>query len=382
MILINPLDLIKDLETKDFNYYLDSMLNNVSDDVDKRNGAIIYDAIAPAAMEMANRSTDLINYIKQSHIATATGDFLDWHAQDKGTSRELATNTKVTANIVDENKNLVTNIDINDRFASVGADTIFYSVIGKKDDGNYLLQAETTGTQPNAYIGQLLPVTPNDSVNWAEITEIYAPAKDDESDDSLRERLLSPNNYINYGGNITDYHTMLDKIKDVGAVQIYPAWQGGGTVKLVILDNDLKPALDTLLNEVKVTIDPPEDSGLGYGLAPIGHQVTVVTPEFFDVTVNIKVTTDGKIGLDILNNEIKSATQNYFNNLRQNWSKDTNFKYSLTVYRSQIMAAILQLEHVVNAEMPKLNNADADVDLTFTNETSQLPNLKDVIIDD
>ncbi|TPR21492.1 hypothetical protein DY102_07125 [Apilactobacillus timberlakei] len=379
---MNPLDLIKDLETKDFNYYLDSMLNNVSDDVDKRNGAIIYDAIAPAAMEMANRSTDLINYIKQSHIATATGDFLDWHAQDKGTSRELATNTKVTANIVDENKNLVTNIDINDRFASVGADTIFYSVIGKKDDGNYLLQAETTGTQPNAYIGQLLPVTPNDSVNWAEITEIYAPAKDDESDDSLRERLLSPNNYINYGGNITDYHTMLDKIKDVGAVQIYPAWQGGGTVKLVILDNDLKPALDTLLNEVKVTIDPPEDSGLGYGLAPIGHQVTVVTPEFFDVTVNIKVTTDGKIGLDILNNEIKSATQNYFNNLRQNWSKDTNFKYSLTVYRSQIMAAILQLEHVVNAEMPKLNNADADVDLTFTNETSQLPNLKDVIIDD
>ncbi|TPR41297.1 hypothetical protein DY123_07260 [Apilactobacillus micheneri] len=379
---MSPQDLITDLETKDFDYYVNSMLDNVSDDVDKRQGSIIYDAIAPAAMEMANRSTDLINYIKQSHVATATGDFLDWHAQDKGTSRELATNAKVTAHIVDDNKNIVTNIDINDRFASIGADTIFYYVIGKKDNGDYLLQAEIPGTTPNGYTGQLLPVTPNDSINWAEIVEIYAPAKDDETDDSLRERLLSPNNYINYGGNITDYHTMLDNIKDVGAVQIYSAWQGGGTVKLVILDNNLNPATDTLLNEVKVTVDPPNESGLGYGLAPIGHQVTVVTPEIFDVTVQVHVTSDGKIGLDILHQNIKSAVQNYFNNLRKSWSKDTNFQYSLTIYRSQIMAAILQLEHVVNAEMPKLNGEDSDVDLTFTNEISQLPNLKDVIIDD
>lgn len=382
MIPISPNDLITDLEAKDFDYYVDSMLDNVSDDVDKRQGSIIYDAIAPAAMEMANRSTDLINYINQSHVATATGDFLDWHAQDKGTSRELATNTKVTAHIVDDNKNIVTNIDVNDRFASVGADTIFYYVLGKKDNGDYLLQAEIPGTTPNGYTGQLLPVTPNDSINWAEIVEIYAPAKDDESDDSLRERLLSPNNYINYGGNITDYHTMLDNIKDVGAVQIYPAWQGGGTVKLVILDNDLNPAVDTLLNEVKTTIDPPEESGLGYGLAPIGHQVTVVRPKIFDITITSNVVSDGKIDKSVLNNEIKSSVQNYFNDLRKSWGKDNNNHYSLTIYRSQLLAVILQTQHVVNADMPKLNNNDDDIDLVFNNETSQLPNLKDVIIND
>ncbi|WP_225429208.1 baseplate J/gp47 family protein [Apilactobacillus micheneri] len=382
MIAINPLDLIKDLENKDFDYFLNQMLSDVSDDVDKRPGSIIYDAIAPAATLQAERSKDLINYIKQSYISTSTGEFLDWHAQDKGTSREAATNTKATARIIDDNKNIVTNIDIGDRFASMGQDSIFYSVIDKKADGNYLLQAETPGTTPNGYIGQILPVTNNDSISWADITEVYAPARDAEDDENLRARLLSPNSYINYGGNVNDYKAMMANIKDVGAVQIYSAWKGGGTVKLVILDNNLNPATNTLLNEVKVTVDPPDESGLGYGLAPIGHQVTVVAPELFDVTVNIKVTTDGKIGLDILNNEIKSATQNYFNNLRKNWSKDTNFKYSLTIYRSQIMAAILQLEHVVNAEMPKLNNADADLDLTFTNEISQLPNLKDVIIDD
>lgn len=324
----------------------------------------------------------MANVVKQSHVATATWEFLDWFAQDKGTKRDVATNAKVKAKVLDENKNAVTNMDIGDRFASIGDEPIFYTVIAINTDSSVLLQSEVAGSIANAYLGQIQPATPNDSINWAEITEIYAPARDDESDESLRSRLLSPNSYINYGGNVNDYKSILANIKDVGAAQIYSAWQGGGTVKLAILDNALNPATDTLLNEVKVTVDPPDESGLGYGLAPIGHQVTVVKPELFDVTVNIKVTTDGKIGLDILNNEIKSATQNYFNNLRKNWSKDTNFKYSLIIYRSQIMAAILQLEHVVNAEMPKLNGEDADVDLTFNSEVSQLPNLKDVIIDD
>ncbi|UQS85824.1 baseplate J/gp47 family protein (plasmid) [Apilactobacillus apisilvae] len=342
----------------------------------------MYDALAPAAHKLAEQQVDMANLVKQSHIATANSEFLDWFAQDKGTERDVSTYAKVTAKVLDENNNAVTNIDIGDRFASIGDEPIFYTVIAINSDSSVLLQSESVGSTANSYIGQIQPATPNDSINWAEITEISVPAKDEESDESLRSRLLSPNQYINYGGNVNDYKAMLDNIKDVGAVQIYPAWQGGGTVKLVILDNNLNPATSTLLNEVKVTVDPVTDSGLGYGLAPIGHQVTVTTPELFDVNVNVKVTTDGKIGLDILNNEIKSAIQNYFNDLRKKWDKDNNFKYEMTIYRSQIMAIVLQLEHVVNAEMPKVNNADSDIDLVFNNETSQLPNLKDVMIDD
>lgn len=54
-------------------------------------------------------------------------------------------------------------------------------------------------------LGQLLPVTPFDNLGKAEIVEVTVPARDIEDDESLRKRLLSGNEIINYGGNVTDY---------------------------------------------------------------------------------------------------------------------------------------------------------------------------------
>lgn len=383
MTMNNVQDLIDDLNSKDFDYYLDNMMEQVPDDIDKREGSIVYDAIAPAAMVMSIRALDMANYLKQAHIETATGEFLDAFASDHGTSREVATFTKATASILDDNKNVVTSVDIGDTFASIGNEPIFYHVISKNADGTYLLQANNAGSYANQYVGQIIPVTANDSVSWAEIKEVSVPAKDAEDDDSLRSRLLSPNSYIAYGGNVADYKKMIeDKLNDVGAVQVYSAWQGGGTVKLVILDNNLNVPSTTLINEVQNTIDPVDNSALGYGLAPIGHKVTVVAPNLFNVSVDIDVVSDNKVSKDVLNNAINNSITNYFNSLRKSWDKATNNKYDLTVYRSQILAVVLQTEHVVNAELPKLNGNEADIELTFNNQMAQLPVLKDVAIHD
>lgn len=383
MTMNNVQDLIDDLNSKDFDYYLEEMMEQVPNDIDKREGSIVYDAIAPAAMVMSVRALDMANYLKQAHIETATGEFLDSFASDRGTNRESATYTKVKANIVDDNKNVVTSVDINDTFASVANEPIFYHVISKNDDGTFILQANDAGSYANQYVGQIIPVTANDSVSWAEITEVSVPAKDAEDDESLRSRLLSPNSYIAYGGNVADYKKMIeDKLNDVGAVQVYSAWQGGGTVKLVILDNTLNLPTKTLINEVQNAIDPVDNSALGYGLAPIGHKVTVVAPDLLNVSVNIDVVSDNKVSKDVLNNAIKNSINNYFIGLRKSWDKSSNNHYDLTVYRSQILAVVLQTEHVVNAELPKLNGNESDIELTFNNNTSQLPVIKDVVIND
>lgn len=379
----NVQDLIDDLNSKDFDYYLEEMMEQVPNDIDKREGSIVYDAIAPAAMVMSVRALDMANYLKQAHIETATGEFLDSFASDRGTNRESATYTKVKANIIDDNKNVVTSVDINDTFASVANEPIFYHVITKNDDGTFILQANDAGSYANQYVGQIIPVTANDSVSWAEITEVSVPAKDAEDDDSLRSRLLSPNSYIAYGGNVADYKKMIeDKLNDVGAVQVYSAWQGGGTVKLVILDNTLNLPTKTLINEVQNTIDPVDNSALGYGLAPIGHKVTVVAPDLLNISVNIDVVSDNKVSKDILNNAIKNSINNYFVGLRKSWDKSSNNHYDLTVYRSQILAVVLQTEHVVNAELPKLNGNESDIELTFNSQMAQLPVIKDVVIND
>ena len=383
MTMNNVQDLIDDLNSKDFDYYLEEMMEQVPNDIDKREGSIVYDAIAPAAMVMSVRALDMANYLKQAHIETATGEFLDSFASDRGTNRESATYTKVKANIIDDNKNVVTSVDINDTFASVANEPIFYHVITKNDDGTFILQANDAGSYANQYVGQIIPVTANDSVSWAEITEVSVPAKDAEDDDSLRSRLLSPNSYIAYGGNVADYKKMIeDKLNDVGAVQVYSAWQGGGTVKLVILDNTLNLPTKTLINEVQNTIDPVDNSALGYGLAPIGHKVTVVAPDLLNVSVEINVVSDNKVNKDVLNKSITECINNYFINLKKSWDKNNDNRYDLTIYRSQILAVVLQTEHVVNAELPKLNGNEADIELTFNNNTSQLPVIKELVIND
>lgn len=378
----NIQDIINDLDNRDFDFYLNKMMDKVPGDIDKREGSILYDAIAPAAMAMAEENTLYINYLQQLHISTATGEFLDAFAADKGTTREPATYAKATATIIDENKNVVTSVDVNDEYASLGSDPIFYHVVEKNADGSFLLQANEPGTYANQYSGQIVPVTANDSVNWAEITEVSVPAKDSEEDDSLRDRLLSPNNYIAYGGNQADYIKMLDKIGDVGAAQVYQGSQGGGNVKLFILDNNFNAASSALVNEVKNIIDPSDRTGQGVGLAPIGQAVEVATTELFNIDVNSNVVTDGKLSKDIINANIEKNLTGYFNGLRHIWNKLTNGHYSMTVYRSQILAIILQTDHVINAELPTLNNKAEDITMTFNAEKSQLPVLKDVIIND
>lgn len=379
---MNPDDLANELEAQNYDYWLNLMLDNVPNDIDKREGSIIYDALAPAAMVSAQQSLSLANIIRETYIKTAQGEFLDYRAVEHGTSRYTATNTEVKAKFNDDNGNPV-NVEVGDRFASIAESPIFYTVIKANDDGTAEMQAEEAGTSANSYLGQVLPVTPNDNLAWAEIVEITIPARDEENDDHLRARLLNSNSWVAYGGNVADYLDMTSKISDVGATQVYPTWDGPGTVKLVILNNDLMPASQTLVKKVKEEIDPEESTTQGYGLAPIDHQVTVVAPETFEVNITMNVTIAENANIDTIRTNIKASLEELFKSLRKDWStidSVTGRGYKLTVYRSKILSRVMTLEGVANATMPQLNDKDEDLQLVFDNTTSQLPVLGEVTV--
>lgn len=381
---MNPDELAANCMAEDFEYWLNLMLDNVPDDIDQREGSVIYDALAPAAMAMAQQSLARANIIKQTYIKTAQGQFLDYRAAEHGTARYAATQTEVKAKFLDSDGNPINNVQIGDQFASIGETPIFYTVQKINDDLTGELTADEPGTAANSYIGQILPVTSNDSLSWAEITEIVAPARDEETDDHLRDRLLSADDWIAYGGNIADYLAMLSKISEVGAGQVYPVWNGAGTVKLVIVDNNLMPASADLVKKVKNIIDPADSEGQGYGLAPIDHQVTVLAPTPLTVNIAATVNIDGTHGVDIVKAKIKTAIEQYFNSLRRNWNTinpETGRGYAQTIYRSKILSQIMMVDGVVNASVPTLNESDQDITLVFNNQTSQLPVLGEVVLD-
>lgn len=379
---MNPNELADELETQNYDYWLNLMLDNVPNDIDKREGSIIYDAVAPAAMVSAQQSLSLANILRETYIKTAQGEFLDYRAVEHGTSRYAATNTEVKAKFNDDDGNPI-NVNIGDRFASIAESPIFYTVIKTNDDGTAELQAEEAGTSGNSYLGQILPITPNDNLAWAEITEITIPARDEETDDHLRARLLNSNSWVAYGGNVADYLDMTSKIYDVGATQVYPTWDGPGTVKLVILNNDLMPASSTLVKKVKEEIDPEESTTQGYGLAPIDHRVTVVAPETFKVDITMNVTITDSANVDTIKADIKTSLEEFFKSLRKNWNAvnpTVGRGYSMIIYRSKILSKVMMIEGMANAAMPRLNGKDEDLQLVFNNTTSQLPVLGEVTI--
>lgn len=382
---MSPNELITEFQNKDYDYFLRKMLDAVPDNIDKREGSIIYDALAPAALVMGQQSLDMANVIKETYIKTASGEFLDYRAIEHGTSRYPATQTEAKAKVLNDKKEPLDNVQVGDKFASIGDSPIFYAVTKVNDDLTVELTAEVKGSSANSYIGQILPVTPNDLLSWAEITEITAPARDVESDDHLRARLLSSQSWIAYGGNVADYLDMTSKIDEVGAAQIYPTWNGGGTVKVVILNNNLMPASASLVQKVKNTLDPEDKQAEGYGLAPIDHAVTVTAPEELIVNVDISVKLDDTKVTRYVKDSITKAVEGYFQSLRKDWA-DINQKlgrgYQETIYRSKILSQVMLTEGVVNAKLPSLNDRDADIDLVFTNSKSQLPVVGTVTINE
>lgn len=378
---MNPNELAEQFERQNYEYWLDKVLDRIPENIDKREGSVIFDAVAPATMLIAQQSLAMALIIRQTYIRTATGEFLDYRAVEHGTNRYPATYTEVKAKFLNYDGKPINNVQVGDRFASIGEKPIFYTVTKINDDLTGEMKAEESGSASNAYLGQVLPVTPNDQLSWAEIVEVYGPARDTETDEHLRARLLNKNSWIAYGGNVADYLDMLSRISEVGAGQVYPIWKGPGTVKLVILNNDLMPATPSLIKKVKEIIDPEDSETLGVGLAPIDHRVTVTAPETLKVNIETTLVLDSAYSPDNVKDKIKSRLNDYFKVLRQQWAninKVMGRGYAQEIYRSKILSLIMQVEGVNNAELPILNGKDEDVKLIFNNNTSQLPLLGEV----
>ncbi|WP_071131375.1 baseplate J/gp47 family protein [Enterococcus timonensis] len=364
---MNPEDIGKFLEKYTYDYYIEEALSQVPDTIDKREGSIIYDALAPACYQLALFSMDLKNIMLDSFVQTATEGYLDLRAEEHGLKRIVATKSIVTGVFTDPDGKPYKQLVEGNRFSSIGENPAYYSVIQQVTDGNYTLMSESFGTVGNQYIGQLLPIDHFNGLGEGNLTEVTIPARDVETDDDLRARILKTYEVNQYGGNIEDYIQFTSKIDGVGAVQVYPIWKGGGTVRIVILSNSLDLPTNALLTNVQTVIDPTGDQK-GYGIAPIGHEVTIAAPAVKTINVALHIDTEVGVTLDSIKNSIDAALKEHFLTIRKTWGNhDELYKYQQTIYRSQLMATLLKITGVANVSNVKLNGAEKDLVLVLDN---------------
>ena len=240
---------------------------------------------------------------------------------------------------------------------------------------------ETAATTDHRYTGPIPPITYNQGLTSAEVTDVLVAGDDEEDDESLRRRAIAALTEQPFGGNVADYKRVVLAIDGVGGLQVYPHWRGGGTVKLSVLGADWMPASAELVEAVQNTVDPPPDQGLGYGTAPIGATVTVTAPEAVTVAVSASLSIGGGYTLDQLRPLLVEAVEAYLLSIRQDWdtpetSGRTN--YASWVYAARVTAAMLSVRGVINVTDLTLNGGAEDLALSETGELQQVPVLGEV----
>lgn len=339
-------------ESVTFDSIMGQMLDRVPSTMDKREGSVIWDALAPAAIELQNLYIALDTVLNETFADTASVYYLAKRAKERGIERKLASK----AILQGEFTPVTLNLPIGSRFS---CDNLNYVVTEKISNGSYKLTCETAGTEGNTHFGLLIPIDYIDGLETAELTEVLIPAEDDEDAESLRERYFESIDAQAFGGNIADYKQKTIAIPGVGGVKVTPTWNGGGTVKLTIADSSFDVPSDELIAKVQNEIDPVAHTGEGYGLAPIGHKVTVVGIQKKTVNVATTITYQTGWNWDSAKSYVMNAVDKYFTELRQLWDETEN----LIVRISQLESRILDCEGVLDVQNTTLNGYSSNISL-------------------
>ena len=335
-------------EDMTFENILNDMLERVPNDTDKRPGSVIYDALAPAAYKLAEAYFLLRNYVDLFFADTAVGEFLSRRTAELGIVRRPATKAirKIITNVP---------VDVGTRW---GLEDTTYVIIEKITDTEYKAECEQLGSIGNAYSGTLDNID-NISGVTAELTDILIPGEDEETDESLRQRYFESLVSQAYGGNIADYKQKITDLPGVGGVKVEPVWNGGGTVKLIIIDSNYNKPSSTLIDEVQTAVDPVLNQGEGYGIAPIGHVVTVVGVDEAVIDVESEITLQTGYTWEGVKPAVEAAINDYFKELRSEWAESN----SLVIRISQIEVRILDIAGIVDVQNTKLNDQQQNIEL-------------------
>lgn len=337
---------------------LERMLNRVPDGLDKREGSVIYDALAPAAAELAQLYAELELNEGLSFADTATGEYLTRITAQFGVNRRQATFAKRKGLFYGANDAPLT-VPVGSRYAFDRIGYVVTSELAPPGSGAYELQCEVAGQAGNRHYGELLPLQVVNGLVRAVLDEVLSPGEDEEDDEALRARYYAAVNEPAFGGNAAQYKSMINAMDGVGAVKIYPVWQGGGTVRAAIIASDWGEPSAQLVAAVQEAVDPPEYSGKGIGMAPIGHEVTIAGVQGVPVDIATTLTLASGMTPGQVQAAVEEAVEAYLLEIRKAWSEQPQ----LIVRVAQIDARILTVEGVVDVNGTLLNGAEANLTL-------------------
>lgn len=360
-----------DLSGKTMASLLSSMLLRVTEQVNKREGSLIRTALSAAAWVIEGLYIELIDVQKQAYGTTATGDYLDLKAEERGVTRISATQA-----VYEMYANIGT-LPIDFQFADSSSYTwnvTTAALSGPDAQGLYMyhITCQTAGAIPEPS-GDLRSLSFYAGLTTAFFGNAVTPGTDEESDAELRARYEESLVEIAFAGNVDAYRekilsttfNILGNEALVGALQVYPTTDEnglmkGGNVKVWILNSALDAASSALVDAVQNEICPMYNgvsTGDGYGWAPIGANVHIMTATNApDLEIDIDVTLSSGANFETVKEKITNNVMLYIKTLKQGWGTQVasrNDSANIVIREAFIYAASL-VEGVVDVTDVKL----------------------------
>lgn len=200
-------------EDKTYEAILQEKLARVASSLDKREGSIIFDALAPNSLESAMIYVALDTVLNETFADTASRDYLIMRCAERGI-------TPLPATCAVGIGEFSMDVPIGSRFS---CDKYNWTVTERISAGQFYLTCETVGADPNGYTGLLIPIEYIDGLKTAELTSIAIHGEDEEETEALRLRYLNSFANQSYGFNRAQYIAVVEALPGVGGCKPYRA---------------------------------------------------------------------------------------------------------------------------------------------------------------
>jgi uncharacterized phage protein gp47/JayE len=264
-------------EDQTYDAIMARLLAAIPDTLDKREGSFIWDALSPAALELAQVYIQMDLMLQYGFAQTTYGQYLDYRAGEHGITRKVATQASGQVTISGSNGTVIAAGSLFATGAGVQFETLAEVTIGEAGSIEADIRSVEAGARGNVPTGSITEIP----VSIAGVTAVTnanptTGGTDQETDAALLERLLEKVRTPATSGNVAHYLQWAKSVSGVGDAIVFPIWDGNGTVKVVVIDANKEPASAEIVSDVEDYIAE---------VRPIGATVTVVAATALDIDV-------------------------------------------------------------------------------------------------
>ncbi len=294
------------------------MISMLPGDIDCSEGSHAWNLTRPTALEVAQMlEFYLPQVIRLFFPQWSTGIYLDYKAAERNIKRKVSTRASGTLTITGSEGTTISKgsifatAAINDQ-PSINYETTEDAVIPDEGTIDVEAQCTETGVAGNTKAGTIvLKVSNISGVTGVTNSEDFSGGNEDESDESLRERILEydRSSGSSYVGNKGDYRRWAKSVNGVGEAVVVSPEDKSGKVTIILTDQNGDPATQQLCEAVYNYIMRPDNEY--ERLAPPNAVLYCIAPETVSITISATIEMTGKESLSTIKKMFIEQTSLY-----------------------------------------------------------------------